>query len=78
VKRRIRSYRAEMTIKQIHLGSAISLLAFAGVVLAGGNISASISRSVVVTDIFLGVAALSLLGCAYFLPRSARLWLRRR
>jgi uncharacterized membrane protein YccC len=67
-----------MDRKSINRGSLLSLGAFVGVLIAGSNFSQIISESPIATNGLLVVAAASMLGCGYFLPRSVRLWVRRK
>lgn len=59
-----------MQMKSVYAGSALSVSCFAGVIIVSQVASDWVSRYAILTDGYLGVAALSLLGCAYFLPRS--------
>lgn len=67
-----------MTARQIYIGAVTSLSAFALVLVVAVNWSAVVSKSELATNAFLALAGASALGCAYFLPRSVRVWFRRR
>jgi hypothetical protein len=67
-----------MQVKSIYIGAALSLSGFVGVVIVSQVADDFVSRYPVLTDGYLGIAALSMLGCGYFLPRAVRAILRSR
>ncbi|OYX62966.1 MAG: hypothetical protein B7Y89_07040 [Novosphingobium sp. 32-60-15] len=67
-----------MTARQIYRRAALAFIVFALVFYAGENFSGEISKSPLATNILLVVAAVSGLALAFYLPRSIRLWLRKK
>ena len=62
----------------IHKGTAMSLAVFAGSIIVATAAHEAISVSEIATNCLLAATGISILGCAYFLPRSIGLWIRKR
>jgi hypothetical protein len=67
-----------MQVRSVYAGAAISLLCFVAVIVISQIASDWISQYPILTNAYLGVAAASVLGCAYFLPRAVRAFIRSR
>lgn len=65
-----------MQVKSIYIGAAASFLCFLAVIVISQVASDWISQYPILTNLYLGIAAASVLGCAYFLPRAVRAFIR--
>lgn len=65
-----------MQLKTLYWGASASLALFVGVIFLAQIASDWISQYPVLTAIYLGTAALSLFGCAYFFPRPVRVYVQ--
>jgi hypothetical protein len=64
-----------MQFKTVYWGTLSSVALFVGVILLSQIASDWISQYPALTVIYLGTAVLSLVGCAYFLPRAVRAYI---
>ena len=67
-----------MQVRSIYIGAAISVLSFLAVIVISQFASDWVSQYRILTGGYLGFAAASVLGCAYFLPRAVGAFIRSR
>lgn len=65
-----------MQLKTLYWGALSSLALFVGVAVLSQIVSDWISQYLLLTAIYLAAAALSVFGCAYFLPRAVRAYVQ--
>jgi hypothetical protein len=59
-----------MSRTTIRLGATASLATFLAVIIASQATIPWLDDSIILTDIYIGIPAISLLGCALFIPRA--------
>jgi hypothetical protein len=67
-----------MQVRSIYIGATVSVLCFVAIIVISQVASDWVSQYPILTDGYLGLAAASVLGCAYFLPRAVGAFIRSR